>query len=50
MSACKSLQQEMQGVANMQVEPEKIWCFEQEQALAGIELVTTIRMTTVMDS
>ena len=31
----------------MQVEPGKIWCFEQEQALAGINVVTTIRMTVV---
>ena len=37
----------MQGVADMQVEPGKIWCFEQEQALAGINVVTTIRMTVV---
>lgn len=30
-----------------EVEPGKIWCFEQEQALAGINVVTTIRMTVV---
>ena len=31
----------------MQVEPNTIWCFEQEQALSGINVVTTIRMTAI---
>lgn len=31
----------------LQVEPGVIWCFEQEQSLAGINVVTTVRMTVV---
>lgn len=31
----------------LQVEPGLIWCFEQEQSLAGINVVTTVRMTVV---
>ncbi len=30
-----------------QVEPGTIWCFEQEQSLAGLNVTTTIRMTVV---
>ena len=33
--------------AHVQVEPGTIWCFEQEQSLAGINVTTTIRMTVV---
>ena len=32
---------------HFQVEPGTIWCFEQEQSLAGINVVTTVRMTVV---
>ena len=31
----------------LQVEPGTIWCFEQEQSLAGLNVTTTIRMTVV---
>ena len=31
----------------LQVEPGKIWCFEQEQSLAGLNVTTTIRMTVI---
>lgn len=31
----------------LQVEHDTIWCFEQEQSLAGLNVVTTIRMTVV---
>ncbi|KAL0048122.1 hypothetical protein WJX82_008210 [Trebouxia sp. C0006] len=30
-----------------EVEPGTIWCFEQEQSLAGLNVTTTIRMTVV---
>jgi len=33
--------------AHVQVEPGTIWCFEQEQSLAGLNVTTTIRMTVV---
>ncbi len=31
----------------LQVEARTIWCFEQEQSLAGLNVTTTIRMTVV---
>lgn len=31
----------------LQVEPGTIWCFEQEQSLAGLNVTTTVRMTVV---
>lgn len=35
------------GCDRAQVEPGTIWCFEQEHALAGLNVATTIRMTVV---
>lgn len=35
------------GFCPSQVEPGTIWCFEQEHALLGLNVATTIRMTVV---
>ena len=37
----------LRGYRHVQVEPGTIWCFEQEHALLGLNVATTIRMTVV---